>query len=332
LLGHHKHDKYSDPVCADNPWQVRFLREAEHMFRQWRESKLVGLTAQTFAAFIHTTGALADFSEHLLKKDEFDYILLGRCQSDPIEARFGRYRQLCGANFYVSVRQIVESESKIRVLNLMQQKCDLRLMNYHYEVDIDVPNWMQESLEKIDLFNFEVIDTADLNVIFYVAGYIGRSLARENKCEKCKEVLLERKTHEDVDLDAESITELHQESKRLLDMANRGGLSEPTDATFAIACVTFLCYDYIRNNSQFLQLLKHRTTFVKAVQQRCESEDANFADFKCNATATHRLFSKIVFHMFNCFAKNLLKRLNDASGENVVTSRKIRKLQGESSK
>ena len=55
------------------------------------------------------------------------------------------HRDIIVTIFYVSVRQILESESKIRVLNLMQQKCDLRLMNYHYEVKIDVPEWMKQN-------------------------------------------------------------------------------------------------------------------------------------------------------------------------------------------
>ncbi|QQP53745.1 Putative LOC101234561, partial [Caligus rogercresseyi] len=40
--------------------------------------------------------------------------------SDPIEKRFGWYRQLSGGNYYISVRQILEAEKKIRVLSLVK--------------------------------------------------------------------------------------------------------------------------------------------------------------------------------------------------------------------
>ncbi|MCP4492437.1 MAG: hypothetical protein GY820_34780, partial [Gammaproteobacteria bacterium] len=46
------------------------------------------------------------------------YVLLGSFQSDHLESRFGWYRQLSGANYYISVKQLIESERKIRALSL----------------------------------------------------------------------------------------------------------------------------------------------------------------------------------------------------------------------
>uniref|UniRef100_A0A0K2TB47 Craniofacial development protein 2like [Aplysia californica] n=1 Tax=Lepeophtheirus salmonis TaxID=72036 RepID=A0A0K2TB47_LEPSM len=41
-------------------------------------------------------------------------------QSDKIEERFGWYRQLSGANYYISVRQILEAGKKIRIKSLVK--------------------------------------------------------------------------------------------------------------------------------------------------------------------------------------------------------------------
>ena len=51
--------------------------------------------------------------------DGLDFLLMGKISSDPIEKRFGRYRQMSGANYYVSVRQIMQSEKIIRLKALI---------------------------------------------------------------------------------------------------------------------------------------------------------------------------------------------------------------------
>ncbi|KAH7977923.1 hypothetical protein HPB49_003950 [Dermacentor silvarum] len=48
------------------------------------------------------------------------YVLLGKFQTDSLEDRFGRYRQLSGANYNVSIRQIDESETKLRLQKVFE--------------------------------------------------------------------------------------------------------------------------------------------------------------------------------------------------------------------
>ena len=42
--------------------------------------------------------------------------------SDPIEGRFGWYRLVNGGNFYMSVKQVLHAEKKIRKLSFLQQQ------------------------------------------------------------------------------------------------------------------------------------------------------------------------------------------------------------------
>ena len=90
------------------------------MLEHWKESGLSGLSKETFSAWIVTLRGLADLAIHAIQKHGFSYVLLGKMQSDPLEGRFGIYRQLNGASFFMSVRQVLHAEKKIRVLNLMQ--------------------------------------------------------------------------------------------------------------------------------------------------------------------------------------------------------------------
>jgi hypothetical protein len=48
--------------------------------------------------------------------------LLNRFQSDDLEARFGQYRQMSGANYHISVTQVLESERKLKMISLLNLK------------------------------------------------------------------------------------------------------------------------------------------------------------------------------------------------------------------
>ena len=50
----------------------------------------------------------------------FKYVLLGHIQSDTIEGRFGHIRQLRGANYFISMRQLYESDRKLRTLSWLK--------------------------------------------------------------------------------------------------------------------------------------------------------------------------------------------------------------------
>ena len=42
--------------------------------------------------------------------------------SDILEARFGWYRQANGGNYFISLKQLLQTEKKIRCLALLQQR------------------------------------------------------------------------------------------------------------------------------------------------------------------------------------------------------------------
>jgi hypothetical protein len=83
-------------------------------------SKKTGLSKDTFMAAQQTTAALMELSKYLLEEKSLKYVLFGLINSDTIERRFGWYRQLAGANYYLSVRQFLEAEKKIRLKCLVK--------------------------------------------------------------------------------------------------------------------------------------------------------------------------------------------------------------------
>ena len=48
------------------------------------------------------------------------YVVLGKFHTDNLEARFGQYRMLSGSNYLVSVNEVLQSEKKLKVKNLLK--------------------------------------------------------------------------------------------------------------------------------------------------------------------------------------------------------------------
>jgi hypothetical protein len=101
-------------------WKLDFLREFADFLYRWEQSKTAGFTRETFLALRHMCLALADCACYLIDRRSINYVLLDHLQSDAIERRFGWFRQLSGANFYISTRQVLESDRKIRALSLLK--------------------------------------------------------------------------------------------------------------------------------------------------------------------------------------------------------------------
>ena len=100
----------------------------------------------------------------MLDAKKLDCILLGSIQSDYLECRFGWYRQLCGANYFNSVLQFLQAEKKIRLRSLVKLGFNMSSIK--------------------DIFN-----ESNQAIVFYTAGYIGKSIMKNVKCKDCIKML-----------------------------------------------------------------------------------------------------------------------------------------------
>ena len=73
-----------------------------------------GLTKETFLALRQMCKAITGLAKFLIDSRGFSFVLLRKIQSDSIEGRFGHIRQLSGANYFISMRQLLESDRKLR--------------------------------------------------------------------------------------------------------------------------------------------------------------------------------------------------------------------------
>lgn len=324
-----------------------FLRRAVEVLEAWKSSKRTGFTNETFLANICTLKALVSLAEYLISERGFTFVMLGKFQSDPLEGRFGWYRQLNGGNFFMSLRQVLDAEKRIRVLSLMKQ----RLVCGVLAEDSTKPE-SEASTESLDLQNHDksiadqLIDTMqcadvqlldedinheDGNVLFYIAGCFGRGVSRRRKCDSCKEMLVSS-TSSELPKPELCAYRYHE----LMDMADRGGLSSPTELCFAICKMAFVLIGFFTGNSQlhalFMRARNHQLVFLYVLRTLCGNNDVYklLLEVRCN-THSHSAFDSIVKKFFNCYAKNELKRANTIQISDV-TACKISKLQSTSSK
>lgn len=174
-----------------------FLRALSQWLKQWDEAKIANcekftLSKQTSEALQKTLLCHAALIEDLLS-DGFEYVLTSRFQSDPLERRYGQYRQMSGGRFLVSLMNIQTSEKILKIKTLVQEGMSINeSVKINSSHDIDV----QEMLEKFDDTIINASASIELNqdskqISDYIAGYITVKI-KNHYCDTCnKHWLLE---------------------------------------------------------------------------------------------------------------------------------------------
>ncbi|KAG0418187.1 hypothetical protein HPB47_005059 [Ixodes persulcatus] len=109
-------------------------------------------------------------------------------KSDCLEDRFGRYRQLCGAQYHISIRQIYESEHKLRLQKVLElpEFDDISLC-----ARTDVVNAAVKQFDvEVTAVDVEKKKEHMLPAITYVAGYCAHAALKKLMCPFCKENLV----------------------------------------------------------------------------------------------------------------------------------------------
>ena len=98
-----KRDDFCKAMSNEDNHGLNYLAQATKIFLQWKTSGNSDLANEIFTACLQSMRAMPSLAKYLLYKHEFEYVLPGKFMSDPIEGRFGWYRQVNGANFNKAV-------------------------------------------------------------------------------------------------------------------------------------------------------------------------------------------------------------------------------------
>ena len=183
---------------------------------------------------------------------------------------------------------------------------------------------------------------ADNSVVYYVAGFVSKSLMKHTKCLQCENVLGSKEHELSILID----DSLPSECKDFLNSINRGGLIKPSDIVYTACTGVWETYtsimDNIESKKEFMASKNHRSVFHFCYITYLKSRDkfGEILNFKCLNDHSFEIFLKQISEkFFNVMAKNfvsetnsvthsLKKRSSAASGNQPLTRKqaKTRKL------
>ena len=122
--GIHKRLPDCDPIRSINSHQMIWFAKFVSWLRSWKlycmNHPKSFLTNETSIALSHTVKTVLIKIHVLLQHHNLKYILLSKFQTDNLEGRFGLYRQLSGCNYFVSVKDVMYSEVKLKIKGLLR--------------------------------------------------------------------------------------------------------------------------------------------------------------------------------------------------------------------
>ena len=92
---------------------------------------------QTINAMIKILKSSADLRDHLLNEG-YTYILTNHFQSNPLECKFSKYRQMSGGRFLVGLREVESSEKILQIKSLMKEDINYWELNLKPECNQDL--------------------------------------------------------------------------------------------------------------------------------------------------------------------------------------------------
>lgn len=353
----HKRDDRRKAVTLEDGSQKNFLVKFLSWLEEWEKKspKTGGFSRETFLAAKQTTSALIELADYLLTEKNFVYVLLGKVNSDPLERRFGWYRQLAGANYFISVRQFLEAEKKIRLRFLVRYE-NLTLADVS-EVFQDSAHITQSMIESdtgtlLACLTSETLNTdcqldGEEGVVYYIAGYIARSMLKKLKCQVCPSLLVKSLASPDLEMaeDEDTAEEEKSAKEAFINSVNRGGLVTPSELIY-IVCVHAVqlkkeIFDGSDVQELFLSFGSPRSVFVKTLTKQINSTPESAAIFNKSCDESHDFMSfvpTIATRFFNCMSKNFISSVNDSihasrkraakpASKESASGRKINKLQ-----
>ena len=225
-------------VLNDN--KPEFLRALADWLCEWQKSRITNceqfqLSAQTFNAMERSLRCHASLIEDLLE-EQYDFVLTARFQSDPLEKRYGQYRQMSGGRFLVSLREVICSEKILKVKSLLKESCELPLIEQdHLSSDPKLCDVLQKEIDQISSSDL-ILNEDSREVASYVAGYVAKQInSTTNNCSDCFIVG-------------------ECEDKKYLNLISRGGLLSPSHPLCHFICSSFALLDVMNITIQKNQL------------------------------------------------------------------------------
>nr|CAH7731460.1 unnamed protein product [Callosobruchus chinensis] len=292
----------STPANSDDP-KLLFLSKMINWLDKWKSDDFPNkLSSQTHTALLHTLHGMLEIVKYCFEELNLNYVLLGKFQTDPLENRFGKYRQLAGGQYHISIRQLYESEKKLRIQSLFKI-FSKNLDDFHHEQrQLDYSFHPQICIENSD---YEQVQY-EMPVITYLAGYCCYKILRKIKCDICKLELV---------YDDDLVVE---ENYNLISSLNRGGLLFPKDIVIRIVLICYIIFNKILANheDEFLSTHYKRDCLIDIfLKYWLLNESENNKLKLCHNHEEENIVKLVIASTTNTLLKNYCSKSNDRLGK-----------------
>jgi len=285
--------------------KIEFLRTFADWIETWNLSPAFCLTKHTSSAFIQTLRAQTSMIEDLFENG-FSYVIPRKLQSDPLERRFSKYRQMSGGRFLVGLRDVLNSEKILSCKSLLLEEVNFWKENLDTTDDQDDEvEKFKELIENVPIPSDASLSEDGVQVAIYIAGYIAKKLLKKRAYSCCHNLI----TSEDASEFKES---------RYFQLLSRGKLTVPSSELADFVIESFAILDFFNENIMNLSGLS--ALVVSYIVLERFGPSARFTCEKCNA----RVVKKSMKIVINIFFNNQRKISKDSVRKDCVNAFKKR--------
>ena len=182
-------------AACPNDKKTRFLRQLANWLLHWKseqctKSEKFTLSKQTCDALVVTLRCTASLIEELLEEG-YHYVLTSRFETDPLELRFSKYRQMSGGRFLIGLREVTTSERILATKSLLKES--ILIWNYDVRPTENEPAKLEDFKEELNKFAGHLesctLDDNAREVSAVVAGYAAKKLTKRCQCADCELLL-----------------------------------------------------------------------------------------------------------------------------------------------
>lgn len=218
--------------------------------------------------------------------------------------RFSWYRQSSGGLYYITIRNLLYCERKIKLMMLLRDGVTISTIAKQIpknEATSEIDRDALVSIIKDHIEDFDDLSHKDADVIFSVCGYVSRYV--ECDCFDAAE--------------ASELSNLLEFDRSHFDSMSRGGWTEPHPVVLLLCTLATIAFNHLTsgaNRDVFLGVHNHRASFVDAVIIVLRGVLPNLNE------CTH--IKRILSIYFNILTKNYIRNVNSK----VFHSQSVRKI------
>lgn len=321
-------DCWRDPITSTDCFQVVFLKKFVEWMKRWKDLAPLlhtgGLSIDTFKAAISCTEGMISLLDDAFKTCNIQEFFPGYVQTNDLEKRFGVYRQSSGCNYGVTIKQIMETEKKLRIKTLIKQFPDeIRATRYtkkEYKI-VDYTAYL-DLLDSDYIAKFEDYDHGSF---MYICGYVCHNAVNRLDCSLCKDLIVKYVGG--------------SSSNDYFDYLQRGELIVPTDNCLLILIHMSAILNAIRNDKEIRRKFQFSddpsSILVLLTVEGIERNASFVVDWNdtCSCSVLYKdLFLPLMRTIANILLNNYRKKINDANLVRKMNESKEKKRKREEKK